>query len=127
MKITDKNVKKWLKAIDCEELTEMVESYPEDELDGRSEIQVFTDELSYAISNYNEDGHCWHDDLLQARALLRETENGRRIPVDLETFKPRRGYMPYDIESAKHTVNEYKRMVYRYNQLKKAGYFGRWY
>ena len=126
MKITDKNVKKWIKAIGSEQLYEMVEGYPENELDGRSEIQLFTDELSYAISNYEEDGHVWHDDLEDARELLRETKNGKVIPVDPRTFKPRRGYWPSDIESAKNTVNEYRRMKYRYKKLNEAGYFGRW-
>ena len=126
MKITDKNVKKWLKAIDSGELYEMVESYPEDELDGRTEIQLFTDELSYAISMYEEDGCVWKDDLEDARELLRETKNGKVIPLDPRTLKPRRGYWPSDIESAKHTVNEYRRMRYRYQKLNEAGYYGRW-
>lgn len=104
----------------------MIESYPEDELDDRSEIQLFTDELSYAISNYNEDGHVWHDDLVESRRLLQETKNGKVIPLDPRTLKPRNGYRPSDIESAKYVVNEYKRMVYRYDRLKKAGYIGYW-
>ena len=123
MKITDKNVKKWIKAIGSEQLYEMVEGYPENELDGRSEIQLFTDELSYAISNYEEDGHVWHDDLEESREILRATKNGKVIPYTYD-FRP--VYRKSDIENARNTVNEYRRMKYRYQKLKEAGYFGRW-
>jgi len=105
----------------------MVDNYPDDEREGRSDIQFFADELSYAISNYNENGHCWHDDLIESRELLRETKNGKVIPLDPKTLKPCRGYRPSDIDIAKSVVNEYRRMVYRYDQLKKAGVYGRWY
>lgn len=126
MKITDKNVKKWLKAISCEELEEMLETYPEDEIDGRSEIELFTDELSYAISCYEESGHCWNEDLEQSRELLRETKNGKVIPLDPRTLRPKYGYKPNDIDAAKRTVNEYRRMKYRYKKLREAGYYGQW-
>lgn len=124
MKITDKNVKKWLKAIGSEELEEMLETYPEDELDGRTEIQLFTDELSYAISCYEEDGHVWKDDLEESREILRDTKNGKIMPYTYD-FRPI--YRKSDIESAKRTVNEYRRMKYRYQKLNEAGYYGRWY
>ena len=127
MKITDQNVKKWLKAIACEELYEMVDNYPDDEREDRSDVQFFADELSYCISNYNEDGHCWHDDLEESRRILRETKNGKVIPLDPRTLKPKRGYWPSDIACCKSTVNEYRRMVYRYDQLRKAGIYGRWF
>lgn len=127
MKIKDKQVLKWLKSIGCLELDERIADYPEDERDGRSDIQFFADELSYALDNYNEDGHCWHEDLEQSRELLRKTKNGKCIPLDPKTLKPKYGYRPSDIASAKNTVNEYRRMVYRYDQLKKAGIYGRWF
>lgn len=124
----DKRIQKWLDIIGCYELEERIEGILGDEntLDGRTEMQVFADELSYCISCYNEDGHCWHDDLVQARELLRETKNGTKIPLDSRTLKPKQGYRPYDIDTAKRIVEEYKRMVYRYNQLKRAGVYGKW-
>lgn len=127
--IKDKQIIKWLEAIGCERLYDTMESHLEDEaeLDGRTELQLFVDELSYCISNYNEDGHCWHDTLEEARELMRETKNGTVIPLDSRTLKPKAGYGPWDIEGAKGVINEYKRMVYRYNQLKKKGYHGKWF
>ena len=124
MIITDKNIKKWLKAIGSEQLYEMVETYPENELDGRSEIQLFADELSYAISCYEEDGHVWRDDLEECKEVLRRTKNGKVIPVNIQTLKP--VYRPSDIEIAKSVVNEYRRMKYRYQKLNEAGICGKW-
>lgn len=126
MLVTDKNVKKWLKAIGSERLYEMVETYPENELDGRSEIQLFADELSYLISCYNEDGNYWRDDLEYCKEVLRITKNGKVIPIDSRTFKPLRGYWPHDIETAKSFVNTYRRMSYRYQKLNEAGIYGKW-
>ena len=127
MKIKDKQVLKWLKSIGCLELDERIADYPEDERDGRSDVQFFADELGDALDNYNEDGHCGNEDLEQSRELLRKTKNGKCIPLDPKTLRPKYGYRPSDIESAKNTVNEYRRMVYRYDQLKKAGIYGRWF
>lgn len=127
MKITDKRVKRWLKAINCLELDERIEEYPEDEREGRSDIQFFADELSYALENYNEEGHCWNEDLEESRRILRETKNGKCIPLDPRTLKPKYGYRPHDIASAKSTVNEYRRMLYRYEQLQKEGITGAWF
>ena len=126
MKLTDKNVLKWLKAINCLELEEHIDYISESEVEGRNDIQVFTDELSYCISNYNEDGHIWHDDLERSKELLRETKQGTVIPYDSKTLKPKSGYRPSDIAIAKNVVNEYKRMLYRYKQLNKLGYYGKW-
>lgn len=127
MTITDKNVIKWLKAIGCCALYEMIEYITDAEIDNRSDIQVFADELSYCISNYNEEGHLWQEVLQQARELMRETKNGKVIPLDHRTLKPKNGYRPEDITIAKDTINEYKRMLYRYNKLRQMGIYGKWY
>ena len=126
MTITDKNVIRWLKVLNSPEVEEHFEYMNEAEVDGRTDAQLLADELSYCISNYNEDGHCWHDDLNQAKELLRKTKNGTQIPLDPRTLKPKYGYSKWDIEIARNTVNEYRRMVSRYNKLKQAGYTGRW-
>ena len=55
------------------------------------------------------------------------TKNGKCIPLDPRTLKPKYGYRPHDIASAKSTVNEYRRMLYRYEQLQKEGITGAWF
>ena len=127
MTITDNNVIKWLKAIGSFHLYEMIEYITDAEIEGRSDIQVFADELSYCISNYNEEGHMWHEDLQQARELMRETKNGKVIPLDHRTLKPKNGYWPSEITIAKDIILEYKRMLSRYNKLRQMGIYGKWY
>ena len=126
MTLTDAKVIRWLRAINCLELEEHMDYISDDEIEGRSDIQVFTDELSYCISNYEEDGHSWHDDLKSSKELLRGTKNGTVIPYDSKTLQPKSGYRPSDILIAKNIVNEYNRMLYRYKQLNKLGYYGKW-
>lgn len=126
MTLTDAKVIKWLRAINCLELEEHIDYISDDEIDGRSDVQIFTDELSYCISNYEEDGHAWHDDLKSSKELLRKTKNGTVIPYDNRTLKPKSGYRPSDIAAANSVVNEYNRMLYRYKQLNKLGYYGKW-
>lgn len=106
-------IKKWLNAIDCSRLTENVMYFleNENERNGRSEMQVFADELSYCISCYNDNASSMYEDLEQAKYILR---------------KPKANCKQSDIIGAKMEINKYKRMTYRYSQLKKAGYIGKW-
>lgn len=127
MKLTDKNVLKWLKALKCGRLEITIKYIGDSEIEGRSDIQIFADELSYCISKYNDDGDMWYEDLAHSKELLKETKNGKVIPLDSTTLKPKNGYRPEDILIAKDVVNEYRRMVSRYNKLKQMGVYGRWY
>ena len=127
MKLTDKNVLKWLKAIKCCRLDNMISDMDDNEIEGRSDIQIFADELSYCISKYNDYGDMWYEELAHSKALLKYTKNGKVIPLDSITLKPKKGYRPEDILIAKDVVNEYRRMVSRYNKLKQMGVYGRWY
>lgn len=126
MKLTDQkaiNIYKRLKMI---ELIESIDDYPENERDGRSDLQFLVDEISYFRSNFEEDGHVLKEDLDHARRLLRKTKNGTVISVDPVTFKPKRGYWPSDIETAKSTIAEYKQLQYYEKRLNAMGYFGKW-
>lgn len=127
MNITDKKALKILKRASSSLLDEFVEEYPEKERDGRSDLEFIADEISYHISCYNEDGHVWKDDLEEAREKLRETKNGKFIPLDAKTMKPKHGYWPSDIDIAKSTVNEYKRLVRLLKELQNEGIYGWWY
>lgn len=114
MILTNPEVLKALHKVACEELYESIEYYPEDERDGRDDWQMLADEAGYILSCYEEDGHCFKDDLEWAREKLRETKHGKIIPLDPQTFKPLRGYYPSDIDSAESVVKEYnalKRLI----------------
>ena len=126
MKFKDEQVIKLLKKVRMLDLEEAVDSYPEDERDGRNDWQMLADEAGYIYSCFLEDGHVFKDDLDGSRALLRETKYGKVIPLDQRTLKPKRGYWPSEIQGAKDCVNEFNRLERLVRKLEKLGYYSRW-
>lgn len=124
MNITDKEVLKELKKVRCWDLQEDIYTYPEDEREDRSDWQVLADETSYIISNYQEEGHVFCESLENAKEILRETKNGKQIPLWKSSLKPM--YNPRDIQNARDIINEYKRLQSLYKRIKAKGYTGRW-
>lgn len=126
MKLTDQKAINIYKRLKTSELIESIDDYPEDERDGRNDLQFLVDEISYFRSNFEEDGHVLKEDLDLSKRLLRKTKNGTIIPLDPGTLKPKRGYYPSDIENAKSTIAEYKQLQYYEKRLNDMGYFGKW-
>ena len=124
MNITDKEVLKELKRVRCWELEDDIYTYPEDERDGRSDWQVLADETSYFLSLYQENGHVVGDSLDIAKRILSNTKNGKEIPLWKSSLNPI--YNPSDIQRARDTVNEYKRLQSLYKRIKDKGYTGQW-
>ena len=126
MKFTDKNAIKMLKKLNVFDVEDDIDFYPEDERDGRSDMQMLADEAGYVLSCYEEDGHAYHDALEEAREKLYETQYGKVIPLDVRTLKPKHGYWEYDIQNAKDYVNGYRRLQRLVEKLKKMGYYSKW-
>ena len=124
MKITDKEVLKEMKRIRSGELWMSVDSYPDDERDGRTDEQFVADELSYILSCFEEDGHVLYDDLNGAKEILRETKNGKVIPFWSGSLQPK--YRPSDIQNARDAVNEYRRLKNGMKRFNDKGIYGRW-
>lgn len=124
MKITDKEVLKELKTVRCFDLEESLRTYPDDEVEGRSEMQMLADECSYILGNYAEYGHVFHEDLEWARMVLRVTNNGKHIPLWTSTLQPK--YRPSDIQNARNVINEHKRLKNLMKRLNAKGYYGKW-
>lgn len=124
MKITDKEVLKELNRIRSGELEIRIEDYPEDERDGRSDWQVLADELSYLVSNLEEYGNVMHEDLDRSREILRETQNGKVMPLWQGSLTPK--YRPSDIRGAKDFINEYRRLKNAQKRLNARGIYGIW-
>lgn len=124
MKITDKEVKKELNRVRSFELYESMETYPEEEREGRTDIQILADECSYIISNFEEDGHVLCDDLEKAKEIIKETKNGKVMPLWKETLTP--VYSTRDIENARNTINEFRRLKNLMKRLNAKGLYGRW-
>ena len=127
MKLTDPKVLKMLKKVCSYELEYQIESYPDDERYGRSDMEFLADEVSYQIMLFHEDECTWKEALQAARALLRKTKYGREIPLDIRTFRPLDGYSQMSIEDAKRFVNEYNRIFNLLKRLQKQGFYGQWY
>ena len=100
-----------------------LDGYPEDERDGRSDMQMLADELSYILSNYTEDGHTLCEDLKESREILRETKNGKVIPLWQSTLKP--VYSKSRIECARSTINEYNRLKSLFKRVHARGLVGK--
>lgn len=119
MIITDKEVLKMLKKLDSYEVEQSLLSYPDDERDGRLDKEMLLNEAEYFFELYSDDGSQHYYDLKDARLLLRETNHGKRIPIDIYNgFRPKQGYYPSDIDHAKRIVNEYNRLKRLVEKLK---------
>ena len=108
MKVTDPKVKRLLARANSEALWSHIDAYPDDEIEGLTEMGVFIDELEYLIWLYEEDGNVFYDDLQLSETILKETHNGTTMPVILPEFKFK--YSKQEVEDAKETVNEYRRL-----------------
>lgn len=124
MKLTDKTAIKLLSKLRSLEVEESIESYPEDEREGRTDLEMLADEVGYFYSlNFEEDtGH--YDEYHEALTKLRQTKYGKIIPIDPNNgFRPKYGYRPHDIEAAKEIVNEVARQKRLLEKLRKLGIY----
>ena len=108
MTITDKIALDLLRRADSAELSEKVASYPDDEIDGKTDLDIVIDEVEYLIWMYEEDDTIQYQNLSYSKDVLRDTDNGRVMPLDVETLSPR--YSHNEIVDAKETVAEYNRL-----------------
>lgn len=116
MTITDKRALKIVKSIKCYEAKESIESYPEEERDGKTDLDIVLDELEYFVYMFEEVDGTYKEDLDESREILRKTQNGKTIPISLTTFKPI--YSEWRIKSAKNTVSEYRQLKRLVSKLK---------
>lgn len=107
MKITDKAVLSELKKVRSAELGENLETLPEEERDGKSDMEIFCDEVYSLIDMYIEPGTRQYNNLKWAREIMKKTKRGTVIPVDLN-FNPK--YSQCDVDLASEITNEVKRL-----------------
>ena len=110
MKLTDKEVLRQIKMARCGELEENIREISEDEIEGRSDMQVLKDELAYLLDLYEDEGTGHSEDLTQARKFIRETKNGKQFKLDIND--PVRSIKRSEsrFEQAKNLINEYNRL-----------------
>lgn len=125
MVFTDKEAIKRLEKLRVLEVEESIDVYPEDERDGRSDMQMLADEAGYILSLFEEDEHAYNDALRESRYILNRTKYGKAIPISPITLKP--VYMSSDIWSSKEIVNAYNRLKRFVKRMAEDGYYSRWY
>ena len=126
MKLTDQKAINIYKRLKSSDLLESIDEYPEDERDGRNDLQFLADEISYFRHTFETDGYSLNTELVDSKALLSKTKNGVVIPLNPKTLKIKRGYYPFDIEHARNVIAEYKQIKYYEKRLNSLGYFGQW-
>lgn len=119
MIITDKEVLRQLRIVRIPELREHIESYEEDEIEGRTQMEILKEEAEYLLYDmYNEEGNIYGDDLREAREWLRETKNGTQYRL-LSLEPSFITQCENKTLRAKNTVNEYKRLCNLVERLRR--------
>lgn len=125
MILKDKDAKRWLKICDCPALSESVESFPEEERDGKSDLQILADEVGYRLDLYTEEGNWVEEEYKEAVEFLKDFKRGK-IPC-WNTLPPIPKYTLAQLEvkasDAKAVVNEYKRLKSLMKRLSERGYY----
>lgn len=121
MKLTDQEAIKALKKVRIYELEEMIDNYPEDERDGRTDWDMIANEAGWLLSYFNESEHAYNDALNDARECIRRTKGGKVMPLNIYTLKP--AYKDFEVRDAKDLINEYNRLTRFVNKLKGMGLY----
>ena len=108
MTITDPEAIKVLRRANSDVIYEMVYTYPDDEVDDHSDLDIVLDEISYLVWKYEDDGTLQYEDLKYSNQVLKDTDNGKSNKLLLPSFDFK--YSASDIANAKETVAEYKRL-----------------
>lgn len=120
MILTDKTVTDLIKKADSAELEYRIHIMTDEDREGRTDIEILTDEIDWLLYLYSEDSDSdYYYDLKEARSLIRKTDDGKRIPISIETFRPLKGYTQPEIEYARLIIAEYKRIKTVANKLAK--------
>lgn len=85
MILKDKDAKRWLKICDCPALSESVESFPEEERDGKSDLQILADEVGYRLDLYTEEGNWVEEEYKEAVEFLKDFKRGK-IPCSNSSY-----------------------------------------
>jgi hypothetical protein len=96
-----------LKRARSSDLEYNIQTFPEEERDGKTDLEILRDEMDYLISMYEEEGTIYSNDLEEAREILRETRYGK---ANIITSDFRLKYSDWDIQRSRATVNEYNRL-----------------
>lgn len=93
--------------VDFDRFPELYSRTREPSDEGLTDDDFILQQIEWILEDYQESGHCLHDELMHARWLIKRTEDGKRIPISTETFRPLAGFTPEDIKRARAVIQEY--------------------
>lgn len=90
-----------------------------DDTDCRSDGEILRDEVEHLLDLYSESGTAFNTELKRARKILKETDNGSRIPMNLEIFATKSNKLNEMFKQTKEDVALAQGRIEEYNRLKK--------
>ena len=121
MKLTDTEAIKALKKVRIIDLEEMIDEYPEDERDGRSDWDMIASEAGWLLDGFHSDDHANYEALQEAKELIRETKNGTVFRGLLTSAQLK--YMEYKVQDARDLINMVNRLERFVKKLKDMGLY----
>lgn len=117
MIITDKKAKAIYNKILCPEVQESIDTFPDDERDGKTDMQIVMDEIAYFIEMFESDGTIYNDCLTEAKDIQSRSGNFTNYPIYLPSFQP--VFSENQINDAKATLKQYKQLKDYYKKYRK--------
>ena len=121
MKLTDKEALKALKKARIYDLEQMVDDYPEDERDGRSDWDMIANEAGWLLDSFHDDSHANYEALQEAKELIRDTKNGTVFQGLLTSAQL--SLMEWKVKDARDFINMVNRLTRFVAKLKKMGLY----
>ena len=119
MKLTDAEAIKALKKVRITELEEMIDDYPENERDCRSDWEMIANEAGWLLDSFNSYDTVLREDLDEAKDILSKTHYGKTPYLTYSGHV----YKEHEIQTAKNIVNEYNRLTRFVARLKGMGLY----
>ena len=121
MKLTDAEAIKALRRVRCDDLEMMLDYYPEDERDGRTDWEMIANEAGWLLDSFRDDSHANYEALEEARELVRETKNGTVFNGLLTSVELKR--KQNEAYSARELINMVNRLTRFVQKLKGRGLY----
>lgn len=121
MKLTDKGAIDALRKVRIYDLERMLDDYPEDERDGRTDWDMIANEAGWLLDGFREDGHANREALEEAKDLIRETKNGTVFPGLLTSIQLKSWEIK--VKDARDLINMVKRLERFVQKLKGMGLY----
>lgn len=121
VKLTDPEAIKALRKVRIYDLEQMIDDYPEDERDGRTDWDMIANEAGWLLDGFREDGHANREALEEAKDLVRQTQNGKVFPglltsIQLQSWRIK-------VQDARDLINMVNRLERFVKKLKGMGLY----